>query len=205
MKRFILLAGFCLMAASFATAQDEEEQEERRGFQKEKLFTGGSLSLSFFNNSFLIGVNPVFGYSLATWADAGLVVNYNYTSYRDYQVFDDKLRQSIYGAGVFTRIFPVRFLFIQGQIEHNWILLKYLPPNGGLSEKYKLQANSLLVGAGYTTGRDPMGGSAYGFLSILFDVLKDKNSPYVDGANRAIPIVRAGINIPLFQGGRRGY
>ena len=33
------------------TLAQDEENEERKGFQKEKLFTGGSLSLSFFNQS----------------------------------------------------------------------------------------------------------------------------------------------------------
>jgi hypothetical protein len=28
------------------------------------------------------------------------------------------------------------------------------------------------------------------------------NSPYVDGLKRAIPVIRAGLNIPLFQGRR---
>ena len=61
---------------------------------KETLFTGGSVSLAFYNNTFLIGASPVFGSSVTNWLDAGLVVNYNYTSYRDYQVFDDRLRQT---------------------------------------------------------------------------------------------------------------
>jgi hypothetical protein len=187
-------------------AQDKDE-EEKKGFKKEKLFTGGSISLSFFNNSFLIGVSPVFGYSLTRWADIGLVGNYNYTSYRDYYALNDRLRQSIYGGGIFTRLYPVRFLFAQAQVERNWIKLKYIPPSGsgGISENSNGSANSILVGGGYTTGRDPEGGNVYGYLAILFDVSKNINSPYTDSYGRSIPIIRAGINIPLFQGQRRSY
>jgi len=205
LNRAILLL-LLVLSAHMVFAQDEKE-EEKHGFKKEKLFTGGSLSLSFFNNAFLIGVSPVFGYSLTRWADIGLVGNYTYTSYRDYYYLDDRMRQSVYGGGVFTRIFPVRFLFAQAQVERNWIKLKYIPPpnSGGVTETNNDAANSILVGGGYTTGRDPDGGNVYGYLAILFDVSKNINSPYTDNLGRAIPIIRAGIDIPLFQGQRRSY
>jgi hypothetical protein len=172
----------------------------QRGFKKENLFTGGSISLSFFNNSFLVGGNPVFGYSLARWVDLGLVFNYNYTSFRDYYAIDDKLRQTVYGGGVFTRLFPVRFIFAQAQIEHNWTSQKYIPSYNGAKETDHFSSNSVLVGGGYTTGRDPDEKTTYGYLAILFDISKNKYSPYTDNLNRALPIIRAGIHIPLFQG-----
>ena len=176
MKKTIIVFGLLLMAyAGFA----QDEEEDRRFFKKENLFTGGSLSLSFFNNSFLIGVNPHLGYSLTRWADVGLVINYNYTSFRDYNYLNDKLRQTVYGGGVFTRLFPVRFLFAQAQIEHNWIKLKYFPPpnSGIVGETNSISGNSILVGGGYTTGRDPSGKSVYGYFAILFDVSKSATSP----------------------------
>lgn len=189
----------CVLSVNTALAQDESETGNG-GFHKENLFTGGSLSLSFFNGAFLVGGNPVLGYSLTRWADLGLVFNYTYTSYRDYYSYDDKLRQSLYGGGVFTRLFPVRFLFAQGQVERNWIRSKYIPAGGGTSDVQHVSGNSILVGGGYTTGRDPLGKSAYGYLAVLFDIGDDQNSPYKDNLNRAVPIIRAGINIPLFQG-----
>jgi len=192
-----------VIAFSFSIASSAQDSTEQRGFKKEKLFTGGSVSLSFGNNSFLIGVNPVLGYSLTNWADAGIAINYNYTSYRDVSVFDDKLRQSVYGGGVFTRLFPVRFIFVQGQLEHNFIKQKYLQPNGGGRENFNSSATSLLVGGGYTTGRYGGSGNTFGYLAVLFDVLKEQDSPYTDQAGRIIPILRAGINIYLFQGRNR--
>src|ERR1700694_5240218 len=199
MKNVWFLAFFTLLLHSALLAQDETG--EKKGFKKENLFTGGSISLSFFNSSFLIGGNPVFGYSLTNWADLGILGNYNYASYRDYQVVNERLRQTVFGGGLFTRLFPVRFLFAQAQIEHNWIHLKYTDPYGTYY-KSKTSANSVLVGGGYTTGRDPHDKRAYGYLAILFDVSKDQNTPYVDYQGRAIPIIRAGFNIPLFQGKR---
>jgi hypothetical protein len=199
----LILCCLCLQVLSFA--QDEEPQEESKGFKKENLFSGGSIALSFFNQSFLIGANPVLGYSLAKWVDLGIVVNYTYTSYRDYRQFDDALHQSIYGGGFFTRLYPVRFLFAQAQVEHNWIQSKYIPPSGQgqLEEKNTVSGNSYLVGAGYTTGRDPDGKNTYGYFAILWDLSTDPFTPYQDYAGRAIPIIRAGVNVPLFQGQKR--
>src|SRR6476661_5267336 len=115
--RFIttVLLTAMLLAGMTSRAQEKDEKEEKKGFQKEKLFSGGSIALGFSNNSFLIGGSPVFGYSVAHWADLGLVVNYNYTSYRDVNNINDKLKQTVYGGGAFTRIFPLKFLFAQAQ------------------------------------------------------------------------------------------
>ena len=186
-----------------AQAQEEEKEIEKKGFKKENLFTGGSISLAFYNNTFLIGASPVLGYSLTSWIDAGIVVNYNYTSYRDYNfVFNDKLRQTVYGGGVFTRIYPVRFLFAQVQPEHNFLRLKFIP-NVGTPETYNTSVNSLLVGGGYTTGRQKDDKSPFYYVAVLFDISGNNSSPYTDGYGRTIPIIRAGLQIPLGQGGSR--
>ena len=125
MKKAMIIV-FSICFALSAIAQDEEDKkEEEGGFNKENFFTGGSISLAFYNNTFLVGGSPVFGYSLAKWVDLGIVANYNYTSYRDVYSFDDKLRQSVYGGGSFIRLYPVRFLFVQAQAEHNFIRQKY--------------------------------------------------------------------------------
>jgi len=202
-KLLFLLMGISLFSSTIH-AQDEEEQEEKKKFS-ENLFTGGSISLAFSSNSFLVGGSPVFGYNIAKWVDAGVVANYNYTSYRDVYSFNDKLRQSVYGGGAFVKLYPVRFLFAQAQFEHNYIRQKYLPPNGGASSSTTDQANSFLIGAGYTTGRYPGNGRPFFYLAVLFDILRDEFSPYTDVNNRTIPILRAGIQVPLFQGKKDKY
>ncbi|HEV7780048.1 MAG TPA: hypothetical protein VGO58_02225 [Chitinophagaceae bacterium] len=199
MKRTLLILS--LTSVSFFTLAQDKEEEEKRPF-KENLFTGGSISLAFYNNTFLVGASPVFGYSLTNWADAGVVVNYNYTSYRDVTEFNDRLRQTVYGGGAFVKLYPVRFLFAQAQVEHNIIRQRYIPaPNGSyLPEKVKYNANSFLIGGGYTSGRDGRGGDPFYYLAVLFDVGGDLLSPYTDAHGRTIPIIRAGLQVPLFQG-----
>ena len=204
MKRSVLLLTILAMVALKLSAQDEKEEKEK-GFKKENLFTGGSISLAFYNNTFLVGGSPVFGYSIAKWIDAGIVGNYNYTSYRDVNTFDDKLRQYVYGGGVFTKIYPLRFLFAQAQFEHNFIRQKYILPGGGPSSTITDDANSFLIGGGYTTGRQGQGGSPFFYLAILFDISGNNNSPYTDAYGRTIPIIRGGIQVPLFQGHKDKY
>lgn len=197
MKRLLFLVA---TIASLSAVAQKEEEKEKTPF-KENLFTGGSISLAFYNNTFLVGGSPVFGYSLANWADAGVVVNYNYTSYRDVTVFDDRLRQTVYGGGAFVKLYPIRFLFAQAQVEHNFIKQKYIPPGGGANTSSKANANSFLIGGGYSTGRYGKGGQPFFYLAVLFDVSGDDNSPYTDAYGRTIPIIRGGVQIPLFQGG----
>ncbi|TMI64508.1 MAG: hypothetical protein E6H07_00910 [Bacteroidetes bacterium] len=198
---FLLLANLVLL--STIKAQDEDE-DEKKGFKKENLFTGGSISLAFYSNTFLIGGSPVFGYSLTKWLDAGLVINYNYTSYRDVYIFDDRMRQSNWGGGGFVRLYPIKFLFAQAQAEHNWMQLKYIYPNDSSpDEKTKFSGNSFLVGGGYCTGREPKSGQPFYYLSIMFDIGNDINSPYTDAYGRSIPIIRGGLEIPICQGKKR--
>jgi len=199
MKKFSILLLVSLSLNGFLFAQKEEDDKEKKPF-KEHLFTGGSISLAFYNNTFLVGGSPVFGYNLTKWIDAGLVANYSYTSYRDYNyILNNKLRQKVYGGGAFLKVYPVRFLFAQAQVEHNWITQKEIDPSGDLTSKIKFSGNSFLIGGGYCTGRESDGSQPFYYLAVLFDIADDVNSPYTDGYGRAIPIIRGGLQIPLFQ------
>jgi len=188
-----------------ASAQKEEKEEPIKGFKKENLFVGGDLNVSFFNGITSLGVSPYFGYNVNKFIDVAVSMNVSYISQRDNQFNGDKLRQNILGPGAFVRIFPVKFLFAQAQYEHNFISYKYIYPSGsGLpSEKQRFEPNSLLVGAGYANGREH--GKTFYFISVLFDVLRQPNSPYTDNNNRLMPVFRVGYNIGLFDGGKSDF
>jgi len=204
-KSCIIIALLALTQLAFAQ-EEEEKVEKKKGFQKDHLFVGGDLTLAFGNKITSLGASPYFGYSLNKYVDVAVSFNFTYTSQRDYVIYGDKVRQTLYGPGTFVRVYPLKFLFAQAQFEHNFIRLKYLPANnsGYLPSTSNLDVNSLLVGAGYAGGRGP-GNNSFYFLSVSWDVLKNKDSPYVDGLGRAIPIIRAGYNIALFQGRRGGF
>jgi len=211
-KWFVTMCCLCAMSA-IVNAQDEEDAQ--KGFKKENLFTGGSVTVSFFNGQTILGANPIFGYTIAKWIDAGFAFNYVYSEMRDYNEYNDKISQNTYGPGIFTRLYPINFLFAQAQYEHNYSTVKYTAAPGSVlyqDGKINTGANSLLLGAGFAQGRAP-GSNTFYYICVLFDVLKDINSPYVNVAVNPnnvndqrvsmTPIIRAGFNIALFQGRHR--
>ena len=87
-RLFNTLLALCYLLQ--VAAQNTEEAEKQDW--KQNLFTGGTVSLGFFNNTFLIGANPVLGYSITNWAELALQVNFSYNSVRDYNgIFNNKL------------------------------------------------------------------------------------------------------------------
>ena len=148
-------------------------------FKKQRLFTGGSANIGFSSGSTMLGITPQLGYSVTNWMDAGITFNLNYLSQKDYYS-GDKLRQTTYGPGAFVRLFPVNFLFATAQYEYNSMHQKYIPNVAGSpSQISSFNANSFLVGAGYAGGRI-RGGNSYYYLSIMWDISGDPNSPYRD-------------------------
>jgi hypothetical protein len=208
MKKTVML--FLTASLFVLSVQAQDEDQEKKGFKKENLFTGGSLTVSFFNSQTVLGTNPIFGYKLADWIDAGILVNYVYSSIRNYRgVPGDKLRQTTFGPGAFARLYPVNFLFAQAQYEKNFFNVKYIPSSAGSATiKETGSAPSFLIGGGFASGRQP-GSNTFFYIAVLFDVMKDVNSPYVnvvyDPANPSsyvvdmVPIIRAGVNVGLFQ------
>ena len=196
MKKILLLLFLsCFSMAIFA--QDNEDGEAKiKGFQKEKLFTGGDLTVSFYTGGTTLGISPYLGYSITKWLDAAVSVNFLYQGQKD--TYNNKYRQTNFGPGAFIRVFPINSIYIQAQYEHNFISAKEIYA-GGATNKYKYDVNSMLLGAGYSSGRSE-GNNSYFYFSLMFDVLQLKNSPYVDNYGRMTPVVKAGYNIALFQG-----
>ena len=203
-KIFFVISLSGIVLSSAAQKKNDKEDEKKGGFKKENLFAGGGLTASFFNGATVLGVSPYIGYSINKYVDVAASLNFNYTSQRDYIQYGDKVRQTVYGPGAFLRLFPVNFLFAQAQYEHNYIKVKYIPAANGnhAPSTTNIDANSLLVGGGYTSGRG-VGATSFYYLSIMWDVAKVAESPYVDGLGRSFPVIRAGYNIGLFQGKHR--
>lgn len=216
MKKLVMVV--CLVSSFVASQAQEEEKKEKSekqgGFKKENLFTGGGAIVSVGSYSTLLGASPVFGYSITKWLDAGISFNYNYASaravYYDYNtnryyVSDEKARQNVLGPGAFVRFYPLKFLFVNVQAEHNFTTNKTIVPNQP-TVKEKYEATSLLLGVGYANGRQGTGDFYY-YISVMADFSGNVNSPYVgiseSGKAVITPIFKAGIQVPLFQGKER--
>jgi len=204
MKNKFLIALIVTVSLSLSAFSQDEDNE--KFFKKENIFTGGTVNASFGNLVTALGISPYIGYSFNKYVDFAISTGINYQSERDvsYVGSGDKIRFTSYGPGAFVRLFPVKFLFAQGQYEFNLLRTKYIPfgsTSGGVGvEKYKFDAHSFLIGGGISNGKDFPYQKSYYYFSIMWDIAKAPHSPYIDNLHRSVPIFRAGYNIALFQG-----
>jgi hypothetical protein len=206
MKKIIIAACFFIVALQGKAQHNPnrintytDEGNGGTGFRKENLFIGGSLNLGFSSYSFNAGAAPEIGYSLNKWVDVGMLVNINYASERadPYYNGDIRTRSLNYGIGTFGRFYPLPFLFVQAEPEYNWTNYNFKDVSSGASETDRLQAASLLLGIGY--GQRIVGRNNF-YIAVMFDALQNYGSPYRDGNNAVVPVIKAGFDIYLHPG-----
>ena len=210
MKKYLALFIVCSIGyGCFAQQRNDDYGDLKGGFKQENIFAGGSLSLGFGDHSFGVGANPQIGYTFAQWLDAGIAFNINYNTQNytyvdpdDGSYYKVKDRQTSYGLGPFVKLYPVNFLFVQGQYEYNWTKLTERYPDASgvpIKFKYKVGAPSFIAAVGYT--QRIVGQSSY-FVMVGLDLLKRENSPYtghdyLTGELVSEPIFRTGFNFYL--------
>ena len=177
MKERALIFMLILLVAFNAAFAQEEEATEKKGFDKNKLFFGGSLGLSFGSYTF-INISPQVGYRFNRTFAAGVGINGQYSSYKtDYNdpAFDYKEQYGMVGLNIFGRIYPIDFIMLQLQPELNytWGSLSFYDgtPERKLDNKF---VPSLLggVGAGIPAGRGAF------IVMAQYDLLQQERSPY---------------------------
>jgi len=110
-KSAIILLLVTLITGGYASAQQaprEEDPEPKKGFDKSKLFFGGTFGLSFSNAYTLVNVSPQIGYRFNDYLAAGTGVNFIYSSDK---YFDN------YGNDAFRYNYGVTGLNIFGRYE----------------------------------------------------------------------------------------
>lgn len=204
MKKFLLANIFAFIFIAAIAQNVPAVESDNKFFKQENFFAGGNVSILFFNNATFLGINPYFGYNITKWLDAAVSMNVNYISQRNYFIDNDKIRQTIYAPGTLLRIYPVKFLYAEGQFEHHFIHQKYIPPSnsGNFNQQFNYQVNTLLVGLGYASEREYDDDEFY-FFSVSIDALLLPGSPYTNGNQHPYPIIKAGYNVKLFQGHKR--
>jgi len=192
--RTVLVLFTALLFCNLLPAQNAVQNLDHGKFKKENIFIGTGINLGIANNA---GINPEIGYSITKWLDAGLAFNLNYLSQNTSAYSSVKYQNLSYGAGNFIRIWPVSFFHIQIQPEYNWINSNQKDMSTGNSLKYNYNVGSLLVGVGYGSH---FIGNRYSFVTLMIDVLQNKNSPYRDQFNDPIPVFKAGFGMYLKPG-----
>ncbi len=193
MKR-ILIAVIMLASVQAASAQFyKTDTVPRNRFDPSRIMIGGSLGFTFGDYTF-VNISPLIGYRFTPKVAAGININAQYASQRLRDVNNqtrERNNYSIFGGGLFGRFYPIEQFFIHAQPEYNRISLKTTTYYNDVRDvtKRTYGAPSLLLGGGYA---QPVGGNSALTIMILYDVLQDKNSPYM---NR--PIISGGVNIGL--------
>lgn len=184
-----LLSVMLALVSSLAMAQYQAAPEPSVSGINERLFFGGNFGLSFGNSTF-VNVSPIVGYKINDYFSAGGGVNFIYSAFTTRDGYGNKLYTDSYGTaglGIFARVYPVRFLFAQARPEMNyvWGKIKYYGSNPAEQKYPGKWVPSLLVGGGVAM---PAGRGAI-MLSLQYDVVQDKRSPY--GTK---PFVSVGFN-----------
>ncbi len=177
MKKYFITTLILCLSIMFVRAQDEELPEEKKGFDKEKLFFGGNFGLSFGNYT-LVNVSPQVGYRFNKTLAAGAGVNFIFSSFKydfNNRALDYKNSYGVGGLNIFGRVYPIQYILLQVQPEMNytWGKQRYYDGRPSLKIDGKF-VPSLLAGAGAAI---PMGRGAMNIM-VQYDVIQNERSPY---------------------------
>lgn len=205
------ITAICLLLfTSHAIAQFNEQYQSGKpgnsdaggfGFNKQSFFAGGTIGFGATNISFSAGATPEVGFTVKPWLDVGGLVNINYYSERADPTYtynaDIRTHSFNYGIGGFARAYPLPFLFFQAEPQLNFLTTSYVDYSTGVPTSFSVQATapSLLLGVGYA---QRIAGRSNFYLAIMFDVLDNPYSPYVDAySHQVIPVFQAGFDFNL--------
>lgn len=188
----------CFLLIGFLTTKAQDIVKTTPALNERPIFIGGNIVLGGGSGWFQFGVNPEAYKRVNEWIDIGAAVNLLYSASNPNLFTSTRTRSFQFGMGSFARIWPAERFFIQVQPEYNWnwTNMKDMSTNNessGASRKVRYGAESLLAGIGYGSRSDH--GMTY--FTLMIDLLKNPNSPYRDGYNRADPFVKAGFALPI--------
>jgi hypothetical protein len=200
-KKLVLLILIALSNSIIVHAQDVVKTMPSMNVNP--VFIGGNLVIGGGAGSFQLGLNPEMFKRVNDYVDIGAATNLFFQSFNP--TISNGLpgvssRSFQLGAGAFTRIWPLEKFFIQVQPEYNYTWSRFKDRgtegvNAGASRSIGFGAESLLAGIGYGTRSE----NGMTYFSVMIDLLKNPNSPYRDGFNRADPIIRAGFAFSLLN------
>lgn len=194
MKKVLITICFCmglqsLMAQEVYNSSGRsgkgQKHKQEKGFDPSRLVFGGGFVASFGTGYSNFGLSPVVGYHFNDRITAGVGLGYEYLKntiqfynlntglYDNYPV-----KANIYYPSVWARVNIIQNIFMDANFEYNMLRYsQYYYDNNGLpaSGTFSVNVPCLLIGAGY---KSSLGGRAYMFAEVLYDVLQNSNSPY---------------------------
>ncbi|WP_430815002.1 hypothetical protein [Carboxylicivirga sp. RSCT41] len=166
MKRVKIILVCALLAVFNLGAIAQEETNEEKPAFKDKLFTGGSIGLTFGDYTNLI-ISPVIGARLNPKVYAGLGIEYQYTKDKRY---DPALTYNQFGGRLFAQYNIRPSLYAHGEFA-GYSMERYTT----LLKKERNFVPFIYFGGGY---RKMISQRSFLTVQVLFDVLQHKYSPY---------------------------
>jgi len=189
---FILLGNYIIIAQSNATKSGNKStptSTAKTNVKKsplERLKIGGNLSGGITNDFYFLSAAPRISMEVTKWFVPGVSAAYMYSQ----ESADYKVNSHTYGAGIFTDIYPIKYVF--GRIEYQHLWYNQTVKGGGEKPlKYSDKDHFLLTGVG---AKLPVGGKTSVSASVLFNVLNNDKSEYYMYKN---PIYSLGIEVGL--------
>lgn len=179
MKIKYLLA-ICLFIGASGSVFSQEEEQPKQGFDKSRLFVGGTIGLSFGDYTF-VNVSPQLGYMFNRYLAAGAGINGIYSSSKThYTGVTEEWEYGVIGLNVFGRVYPVPFAFAQLQPEANYVWETYTFHDNQNNTKQEDKRGAkmipcLLAGVGAAI---PAGRSGAFTIMAQYDLLQNDRSPY---------------------------
>jgi len=188
MKLKLLFPAALLCLTTFSSIAQTTESNIGENWT-DRIYVGGNLGFSFGTVTY-IEVAPLVGYRITNNWSAGLGGRYTY--YKDNYYFPP-YETSIYGAMAFTRYNIYKGIFAEADFEaNNFEVYQPVFDTFGNFIRYDTERKwvpSLLLGGGYSQS---IGGKSAFYISILYDVLQNPNSPYYGQ-----PVFRGGVTFGL--------
>lgn len=183
-----LLALLLLSIATGLHAQDTTDYvtkkppaKERVPF-KDRIWFGGGIGLNF-GSVTAIQLDPLVGYYLDHDRKLSTGLGLSYWYYRDNR-FSPAIEQNAYGYRVFTRYRVIEQAYLHAEFLH-LNAERFFTRENAIE---RIWVPHLLLGAGYV---QPLGSGSSIYFQILFEVLQDPNSVYLNQG----PIISAGVGI----------
>jgi len=173
----------------------KKTKKKKTGYDPANLVLGGGVNVLFGSGYADLGLSPIVGYRFTPSFIAGVGLGYQYFQQPDayystqYTTYYDK--ENIIYPNIWARYFVWKGVYVASQLEYD--LIKFNAPNFDpinnviYSQTANVNATCLLVGAGI---KQPLGGRAVFYVELMYDVLQQQYSPYL---NTIIP--RAGIGV----------
>lgn len=167
MNKLYLLTVFCFALHTQTLGQQSDSDNNTKKEQViDRWQLSGDLALSFGTVTY-VNLSPRIGYRINEKLTLGAGVVYNYLSDNRFKGFEF----SNYGGLIFANYAIMPELMLVSEYQ-SLSVERFSEFSGG---KFRTPVNILFVGAAY---RLQLGGKSFGYISLLYDVFEDINSPY---------------------------